>query len=133
MRYPKALLLLFVPALALAQAPKSRLPLEKVKLPPGFSIGVFSEAVPGARSMALSPAGILYVGTRKEGKVYALPDRNKDGRADAVYTIASGLLSPNGVAWKGGSLYVAEISRVLRFDGIDGRLEHPPKPVVVTD
>jgi glucose/arabinose dehydrogenase len=133
MKPVKALLLLLVPALALAQAPKSRLPLEKVKLPPGFSIGVFSESVPGARSMALSPAGILYVGTRNEGKVYALPDRNKDGRADAVYTIASGLLSPNGVAWKGGSLYVAEISRVLRFDGIDGRLEHPPKPVVVTD
>lgn len=139
MRHPKAprllplALLLLVPALAAGQAsPKSRLPLQKVKLPPGFSIGVFSEAVPGARSMALSPAGILYVGTRDEGKVYALPDRNKDGRADEVVTIASGLETPNGVAWRDGALYVAEISRVLRFDGIDGRLKNPPKPVVVT-
>jgi glucose/arabinose dehydrogenase len=139
MRHPKAprllplALLLLVPALAAGQAPaKSRLPLQKVKLPPGFSIGVFSEAVPGARSMALSPAGILYVGTRREGKVYALPDRNRDGRADEVITLASGLETPNGVAWKDGALYVAEISRVLRFDGIDGRLKNPPKPVVVT-
>lgn len=134
MKHLKALpLFLLVPALALAQAPKSRLPLGKLKLPPGFAISVFSEDVPGARSMALSPAGILYVGTRREGKVYALPDKNRDGRADEVVTIASGLNTPNGVAWRNGALYVAEISRVLRFDGIDGRLKNPPRPAVVTD
>ena len=32
-----------------------------------------------------------------------------------------------------GDLYVAEISRVLRFDDIDSRLEDPPEPVTVTD
>ena len=109
------------------------LPLARIRLPAGFSIAVFSDQVPGARSMALSPKGILYVGTRGEGKVYAVVDRNKDGRADEVHTIASGLNSPNGVAWKDGALYVAEISRVLRFDGIDGRLADPPRPEVVTD
>jgi glucose/arabinose dehydrogenase len=40
---------------------------------------------------------------------------------------------PSGLAWRDGSLYVAAVSRVLRFDGIDGRLENPPKPVVVAD
>jgi glucose/arabinose dehydrogenase len=109
------------------------LPLQRIKLPPGFSISLFSGDVPGARSMTLSPAGILYVGTMRAGKVYAVTDGNRDGRADRVFTIASGLKSPNGVAWKDGALYVAEISRVLRFDGIDGRLENPPKPAVVTD
>jgi glucose/arabinose dehydrogenase len=73
------------------------------------------------------------VGTRGEGKVYALVDRNGDGRADEVHTVASGLNSPNGVAWKDGALYVAEISRILRFDGIDDLLKTPPKPKVVTD
>jgi glucose/arabinose dehydrogenase len=67
------------------------------------------------------------------GNVYAVVDRNKDGKAEEVHTIASGLRSPNGVAWKDGALYVAEISRVLRFDGIDDKLASPPKPVVVTD
>jgi glucose/arabinose dehydrogenase len=112
---------------------ESRLPLDRIKLPPGFSIGVFSDQVPNARSLALSPNGVLYVGTRTEDKVYALVDRNQDGRADRVHTVASGLRTPNGVAWKDGTLYVAEVSRVLRFDGIDGRLEDPPKPRVFSD
>jgi glucose/arabinose dehydrogenase len=129
--------LLLVPTLA-CSAPEATqrtggLPLDRIKLPPGFSIGVFSDRVPDARSMARSPKGILYVGTRGEGKVYAVVDRDKDGRADEVHTIASGLNSPNGVAWKDGSLYVAEISRILRFDGIDDLLKTPPKPKVVTD
>jgi glucose/arabinose dehydrogenase len=108
------------------------LPLDRIKLPPGFSIATFSGQVPGARSMTLSPKGILYVGTRGSGKVYAVVDRDRDGKADEVKTIASGLRSPNGVAWKDGALYVAEISRVLRFDGIDDRLANPPQPKVVT-
>jgi glucose/arabinose dehydrogenase len=127
-----AVLLLASTLACLAQGGRD-LPLQKVKLPPGFSISLFSGNVPGARSMALSPGGVLYVGTRPEGKVYALTDRNRDGRADRVFTIAAGLQTPNGVAWKDGALYVAEISRVLRFDGIDGRLENPPRPAVVTD
>ncbi|RPH56013.1 sorbosone dehydrogenase family protein [bacterium] len=127
-----AILLLASTLACLAQGGRN-LPLRKVKLPPGFSISLFSGDVPGARSMARSPKGVLYVGTRREGKVYAVTDGNGDGLADRVYTIASGLTSPNGVAWKDGALYVAEISRVLRFDGIDDRLENPPKPAVVTD
>ncbi|HYO12510.1 MAG TPA: sorbosone dehydrogenase family protein [Thermoanaerobaculia bacterium] len=127
-----AVLLLVSTLACLAQARRD-LPLQRIKLPPGFSISLFSGDVPGARSMTLSPAGILYVGTMRAGKVYAVTDGNRDGRADRVFTIASGLKSPNGVAWRDGALYVAEISRVLRFDGIDGRLESPPKPAVVTD
>jgi glucose/arabinose dehydrogenase len=106
--------------------------LDKIKLPQGFSIKVYAE-VPNARSMALSPSGVLYVGNRAEDKVYAVLDENKDGHADKVYTIAKGLESPNGVAFKDGSLYVATISTVLRFDNIEASLATPPKPVVVYD
>lgn len=109
------------------------LPLERIRLPAGFAIELFADTVPGARSMALSPNGILYVGTRREGRVYAVIDRDGDGRAERVITIAQGLDSPNGVAWRDGSLFVAEISRILRFDGIDERLDAPPRPVVVRD
>jgi len=77
--------------------------------------------------------GTVFVGSRSAGKVYALVDTKGAGRADAVYTIASGLDSPNGVAFKNGALYVAEINRVLRFDNIESRLANPPKPVVVND
>jgi len=80
--------------------------------------------------MTLSPKGTVFVGTRGGDKVYAVVDADRDGKADNVYTIASGLDSPNGVAFRDGALYVAEISRILRFDDIEKTLTHPPKSVV---
>ena len=109
------------------------LPLELVTLPPGFTINVYANDVPNARSMALSPGGTLFVGTRSQGKVYALRDEDRDHRAEQMYTIASGLTMPNGVAFKDGALYVAEVHRVLRYDAIESRLTDPPEPVVVND
>jgi len=83
--------------------------------------------------MAFGAKGTLFVGTRGEGKVYALVDRNGDQRADEVITIARGLNMPNGVAFRDGALFVAEVSRVLRFDNIEERLKNPPRPVVVNE
>jgi glucose/arabinose dehydrogenase len=107
--------------------------LPEIRLPAGFRIEIFSNDVPNARSLCLTPSGTLFVGTRSAGKVYALVDRDRDGRADRVWTIARGLREPNGVAWKDGALYVAEVHRVLRYDGIEQRLDDPPAPAVVTD
>jgi len=111
---------------ALAQ----RLPLEHTKLPPGFEISVFADGVPSARSLALGKNNVLFVGTRSD-RVYAV--RYRDARATQVITIASGLNMPNGVALRDGALYVAEVSRILRFDAIEAQLDARPKPVVVTD
>ncbi len=118
---------------SLPTATATTLPLDTITLPPGFSISVYAENVTGARSMTLSPEGTLYVGSRAPGAVYAIPDRNGDGRGDEVIVVASGLNSPNGVAFRNGSLYVAEISRILRYDDIEARLDDPPEPVVVSD
>ncbi|KUG09431.1 PQQ-dependent sugar dehydrogenase [Solirubrum puertoriconensis] len=106
--------------------------LSNIKLPAGFRISYFAQNVGGARSLALGADGTVYVGTRGT-KVYALPDRNRDGRADEVVTVASGLNEPNGVAVRNGALYVAEISRILRYDNIAARLKQNPKPAVVYD
>ncbi len=111
----------------------SVLPIEKIVLPEGFSIHIYAEGLTNARSMALSPGGTLFVGTRSEDKVYALRDTNGDFRADERYVIASGLNSPNGVAFRDGDLYVAEISRILKYEDIESRLADPPAPVVVFD
>lgn len=81
--------------------------------------------------MVLSPNGTLFVGTIHKGVVYAIADKNKDGKADKVYTIAEKLNSPNGVAFRNGSLYVGEINKISRYDNIESRLDNPPKPVVV--
>ena len=104
-----------------------------ITLPPGFHISIYADNVPGARSMALSPSGILFVGTRGQGNVYAVVDTNKDFKADKIYTLAENLRMPNGVAFKNGSLFVAEISKILRFDNIENKLTNPPSPVVVYD
>jgi glucose/arabinose dehydrogenase len=109
------------------------LPLEQIILPKGFTIRVYANEVPGARSMTLSPTGTLFVGTRAEGKVYAVLDRDRDNTADEIITIAKGLRMPNGVAFRDGALYVAEINRVLRYDNIEARLTDPPTPVIVND
>ena len=114
-----------------ADAQTSR--LSEIELPDGFSISHFAEGVTGARSLAQSPGGTVFVGTRDAGVVHALVDADGDGAADERYRIASGLNSPNGVAFRNGSLYVAEISRILRYDRIENRLDSPPRAVVVTD
>ncbi len=107
--------------------------LSAIKLPPGFAISVYADNVPEARSLALSPSGVLFVGTRREGRVYAVLDQNKDLRADRVITVAEGLEMPNGVALWDGDLYVAEVHRILRFRDIESRLDAPPAPEIVYD
>jgi glucose/arabinose dehydrogenase len=110
-----------------------RVNLAALKLPDGFSIEVYSDKVPNARSLALGGRGIVYVSTRRDNRVYAVVDKNGDHKAEKVFTVAKGLDVPNGVAYRDGSLYIAQIGRLLRLDGIDSRLAKPPKPVVVKD
>lgn len=107
--------------------------LQKIKLPEGFKISIYADNVENARSMVMGDNGTLFVGTRGEDKVYAIVDKNKDYKADTVYTIASGLNMPNGVAFRNGSLYVAEVDKVWRFDKIEDNLMNPPQKVLVSD
>jgi glucose/arabinose dehydrogenase len=104
-----------------------------IKLPPGFIIDIYTDRVPGARSLAVSPAGTLFVATRKEGKVYAVLDRDHDYKADKVIVVTRGLNMPNGVAFRNGALFVAEVHRILRFDNIEDNLSNPGSPQVVYD
>lgn len=109
------------------------LELDAIQLPPGFRIEAFATEVPNARSLALGDRGTLFVGTRSDGRVFALRDEDGDGRAERRWTLARDLDMPNGVAFHGGSLYVAESGRVLRFEGIEGRLDNPPPPVTLAE
>lgn len=105
--------------------------LGQIKVPDGFEISIYAEGVKNARSMVYSPDGILFVGTRDKGDVYAIVDKDKDFKADTIYTIAKKLRMPNGVAFKDGDLYVAEVSRVLKFSDIENNLTTPPVPEVI--
>ena len=126
------LFVLLVVAVQSQPAP-AKLPLETIKLPPGFSIEIYATGVQNARQMALGANGTLFVGSRQAGVVHAVVDRDKDNKADQVYTIASKLRMPSGLAFRDGALYVAEVNRILRYDGIESKLESPPQPAVVND
>ncbi len=107
--------------------------LKQLHVPAGFTLSIFADNLPNARSLALGDNGIVFVGTGSGDTVYAVQDSNNDGVADQRYIIASNLYMPNGVAYKNDALYVAEINRIIRFDHITQQLANPPKPVVVYD
>jgi glucose/arabinose dehydrogenase len=128
----RALALLAAILLTASAAPvrSETLPLDKIKLPPGFTIELVAR-VPNAREMALGAKGTLFVGSMGAGRVYAVTLAR--GASAQVRTIASGLELPVGVAYRDGALYISAVSRILRLDDIENRLDHPPPPVVVSD
>jgi glucose/arabinose dehydrogenase len=113
----------------MAAAP-DKLPTAKLKLPPGFNIEVYATGMANARSLAEGDKGTVFVGSRLVGNVYAIS--NKDGKR-TVKTIASGLHRPNGVAFKNGTLYIAELSKISKVDRVEDHLDDPPKPTVIYD
>ncbi len=112
-------------------SPSGTIHLEKIVLPEGFRISLYASNIPDARSMALSPDGILVVGTRKNGTVWSLSDTNGDGRSDLSTIIAKGLTNPNGVAFLGNDLYVAERSRILRYKKFKSGKNRTGSPEIV--
>ncbi len=126
-------LLVLSPLCSLNPLRAGDLPLDKIKLPPGFKIEIFARDVQNARSLSLSPRGTLFVGTQGKGSVYAVVDSNDDYRADKVYTLIAGLNMPNGVAFRQGDLYIAEVNRVIKLSNIERSLEHPPKLSVINN
>lgn len=120
--------MLFVSLGALAQAD---LDLADISLPPGFSIEIWTDKVPNARSMALGSNGTVFVATRRDGRVYAVVP--SIDAVPTVVTLAEGLKMPNGVAFHEGDLYVAENHRITRFTDIENRLQNVPEPEVIID
>ena len=105
-----------------------KLPTAMLHVPEGFKVEVFASGLPDARSMRLGDKGTLFVGSRVRDKVYAVvPGPN----GNVVKVIASGLHRPNGLAFHDGALYVAELSKIWRYDNIEANLDSPPKPVLV--
>jgi glucose/arabinose dehydrogenase len=50
-----------------------------------------------------------------------------------VKVLASGLYRPNGLAFKDGTLYIAELSKISKIDKVEDNLDNPPKPVMIYD
>ncbi len=121
-----------------APAPEGAGAAAREGLPAGFELSVYAEGLDRARFMSFGPDGTLYVGTNSD-KVYALPDKDRDGRADQVIVFAGGLRSPHSVVWRpstplgagDGWLYVGETHRVIRLRDTNGDFKADEQEVVV--
>jgi len=111
-------------------AAADKLPVAKLQVPKGFKIEVFASSVPNARSLREGDKGTVFVGSRLIDKVHAIV--SKDGKRE-VKVIASGLHRPNGLAFKDGTLYIAELSKISKIEKIEDNLDNPPKPTMIYD
>jgi glucose/arabinose dehydrogenase len=111
-------------------APKAagEIPVDKLKVPSGFKISLWASGINNARVMTWGDKGTLFVSSRVAGNVYAVLDK---GGNREVKTIAKGLNLPNGIAFKDGALYIAEIHRITKMEGIEDKLDNPPTMTVV--
>jgi glucose/arabinose dehydrogenase len=113
-----------------APMPADQIPVGKLKLPPGFRAELWASGLSNARAMTWGDKGTLFVSSRTVGNVYAVVDRA--GKRE-VKTLATKLNMPNGVAFKDGTLYVAEVSRITKYENIEANRDSPPQPKVVID
>lgn len=99
--------------------------LEKIMLPKGFKIEVYASGVANIREMAFAEDGTLFAGSTDAGKVYAIrPDRS-------VIIVDDSLKMPSGLDYYNGDLYVAEISRILKYENILKTMGSSPELVVI--
>ncbi len=109
--------------------PLEKIPLDRIKLPPGFKAEIWSHGHAAGRTMVMGAKGTMFMGTRVIGRVYAIT--NQGGKREAK-VLLQGLTQPNGLAFRDGSLYVFAINRVLRYDNIEDKLDNPGEPVDLT-
>ena len=110
--------------------PANKLPTASLQVPDGFKVEVYASGMPDARSLRLGDKGTLFVSNRLLDKVYAVT--YVDGKP-VVKVIAKGLHRPNGLAFKDGTLFVAELNKIWRYDNIEDNLDHPPAPKLIYD
>ena len=98
-----------------------------------FTVSILTKDVPNARQMAETASGLLFVGTRRAGKLYAVvPPPTADADPEVV-TFATGLTMPSGIALLDGDLYVGALNRILRFPSIETTFRENPQPQIISD
>lgn len=98
---------------------------QRLLAPPGWRVSLYSNAVPEARFMRLTPAGDLLVSQPRLGQVLLLArDADGDGHPDRQQILLEGLDRPHGLDIADGYLYVGETGAVGRvpFDAASGTL-----------
>ncbi|MGI9289886.1 MAG: PQQ-dependent sugar dehydrogenase [Gammaproteobacteria bacterium] len=103
---------------------------EVLSVPKGFEIEKIAN-VSKARSLVWGEQGTLFVGSQRGRQVTAVTGV-MSGKP-RYFKIGENLRLPNGVAFRDGDLYVAEITRILVWRDIESRLDSPGEPEVLVD
>jgi glucose/arabinose dehydrogenase len=109
-------------------SPAAELDLDDIDLPKGFVIEEYA-AVPNARSLALGDDGVVFVSNRRATSVYAVVPRGDAG--PDVIELVTDLEMPNGIAYYNGDLYIAELSRILRYRDVMSHLSGVSAPEIL--
>ncbi|HXJ78963.1 MAG TPA: PQQ-dependent sugar dehydrogenase [Candidatus Methylomirabilis sp.] len=111
--------------------PADKLPIGKIKVPPGFKVEVWVPEILDARGLRQGDKGTVFVSSNfVAAKIYAVVE--KGGKRE-VKTIAEKLMLPNGIEFYKGALYVATPKAITRYDDIENTLDKPRDPVLVYD
>src|SRR5215831_844177 len=106
-----------------------KLPVDKLKIPRGFKLEVYATGMVNARSLARGDKGTISVSTRLLDRIYAVTEKN--GQREVKPLFSGTLYRPNGIAFKDGTLYIAELNKISKIEHIEDNLDNPPKPVVI--
>ena len=85
---------------------QSTLPVDRIRLPEGFTIEVYASGLRTARGLSFAPDGTLFGGT-KAGEVYAV---RPDGR---TVTVTRRLNMPVGLDFFDGDLYISSLYKIV--------------------
>lgn len=105
---------------------QSNLPVDRIRLPEGFTIEVYASGLPTARGLSFAPNGTLFVGS-KAGEIYAVKPNG------TTVTVARGLNMPVGVDFFEGDLYISSLSEIVKIENVLGNLDNDPTPQVLID
>ena len=97
--------------------------LKNIQLPPNFEIDIFASDLgkglnlpgpnKGARFMEFYN-DVLFVSVPSAGIIVALPDKDKDGKADGLIKVIDGLNRPHGIAFLENYMYIANEDSVIK-------------------
>ena len=97
-----------------------------LNLPAGFEINIFAKLEAMPRMLAFDKSGNLFVTLSESNQLVMLPDANKDGVSETGVLVSDALNSPNGLAFIGDDLLVANQDGVVKLskkkNGLSARL-----------
>jgi glucose/arabinose dehydrogenase len=98
---------------------------ERIKLPEGLVLDVFARGLGHPRLMQMTATGDIIVSDTGGRVLLVKADRNDDGKSDGTIVMARGLDFPHGLVLEGATLYVAEQTRVVKYDFDGASLGNP--------